>query len=236
VPFPPVPDLGPDSAHMSRFTGHNALRFPASNRGATNRRRAVLSFSDVPDAPQLSMPVATTRRHMSLENQPLFVPSLDAAATGATRGGPDTSTGTPTHPIPRNISRDGLSLQKSGETIFPSPVVSDLAPPPIPMSIASPTTDPLDPPLNLESLHAQSEDVPRAPGSPYSSPPLARLQLVSDLDSGTQDDVDSSAPIEAFRHSHPSVAADRGSSESTSQSGGYRRDSNRSWLRVANMP
>jgi hypothetical protein len=241
VPFPSIPDLDPDLAHVSRFTGHNVLRLPVSNRGVTNRLPAGRSFSDVPSAPRLSTSVATSRRLMSLENQPLSITSLESAAADATQGDPDISNGSPTHTIPRLISRDSPASPRSEKwTIIPSPVVSDSAPPPIPMSTVSPTSTVN--PLNSESPHSQSEDIPRAPGSPSSSPPLAHLQLVSDLDSQasvTQHDirdVDPSAPIEAFRHSGSSAGEDPGVSESISRLEGYRRDSTRSWLRVTNVP
>jgi hypothetical protein len=47
-------------------------------------------------------------------------------------------------------------------------------------------------------------------------------------------DMDSSAPIEVPRPSHSSAVADPGTSESASQSEDYRRDSNQSYLRLAN--
>jgi hypothetical protein len=232
------PHLDPALAHMSRFTGRD---MQASNRGnsyrASNRLRAEPSSSDVPDAPRVFVPVAAPFS----KNEPFLIPSL-AAASDATPGDPDISTNSLTHLMPRPIPRDGSVSQRSEElTIIPSepsPVVSDSASPPIPMSAVGPN-NPADLPLDLESPHAQSEDIPRAPESASSSSPssLAHPQPASYLDSQTietttaqhgRHDMVSSAPKEDSGRSCPSSVADPGISESASRPGDCRRGLNQS--------
>jgi hypothetical protein len=236
VPVVAVPHLHPPPAHMPRFTGHNVPRFPTPSWGTTSRLLTEPSSSDMPDAPQYSVPV-------SLESQPLSITSLDIAAAGATPGDPDTSTSPQTHPTPRPIPRDGSASQRSEELATVPPVVSDPAPPPIPMSTVG-QTDPVDVPPNLDSPQPQSEDIPRVPGSPSSISSLARPQLTSALDPqniGTTTaqhdirDVDPSISIEAFHQLRLSAVADPDTSGSTSRpEEDTRRESNQSSLRVTN--
>ena len=228
VPFADAPHLDVPPAHMSHFTGHNVPSFPAPDRDTTYQQAVPSSFGDVPDASQRP------------ESQPL---SLNIAAAGAAQGDPNISPTWLTRPFSRRISYNGSTSPRSaGLTIVSSAVVSDSASPPIPMSAAS-WTNPVTLPLSLESPHPQSEDIPRAPGSPTSSLPLAHTQLASNLDSqiiGTTTeqhdtrDVDSLLSMEASRHSHPSPVVDPDISEGTSRPEGYRRGSSQSQLRVTN--
>ena len=230
VPITAAHHLNPTLAHMSNFTGHNIPHFLSPDWGTSGQLQSESSFGDVLDAPQLLVSADTSQRPVSVDSQPLSITSLDIAAAHATQGDPDTSTGSLTHPIPQPISPGGSPSQRSEElTIVPSPVVSDSAPPPIPMPTVSRTNPvPVDPPPNLgspDSPHPQSEDVPHAPGSPSLPSPSADPQLASGLDSQTigtttaqhdPRDADSSAPIEASRHSPPSAVVDPDTSESTS--------------------
>jgi hypothetical protein len=229
VPAVAVPHFHPALAHMPRFMGPNVPRFPTPSWGTTSRLLTEASFSDMPDAPQQSIPV-------SLESQPLSITSLDIAAAGATQGDPDTSTDPQTRPTPQPIPRDGSGSQRSEEmATVPSPVVSDLAPPPIPIPTVI-RADSADIPPNLESPQPQSEDMPRALGSLPSSSSLARPPLASALDpqvtgTTTAHDV---VPIEAFHQLRISAVGDPDISESTSRPEDPRRESNQSSLRVTN--
>ena len=205
VSFTGVPHHDPALAHMSGFAGRNVPHFPPPNWGTTGRLTAEASSSGVSDAQQRSVFVASLRRPVSLESQALSITSLDIAAAGATRGDPDISTSSLSHPIPRPTSRDGSASQRSEElTIVVSPVISDSAPPPIPVDLPIPRS-------SSPSSSASS-----------SSLPLADPQLAFDLDSQTPTaqhhtrDVDPSARIEAFHQLRLSAVADPDISESTS--------------------
>jgi hypothetical protein len=229
------PHLDPALAHMSPFTGHSVPHFPPPNWGTTDRLTAESSFSGVSDAQQRPVFLAASGRPVSLESQALSITSLDIAAADATQGDPDISTGSLTHPIPRPISRDA-SRRSEELTIVVSPVASDSARQPIPISTVS-QSSPADLPLNLESPHPQSEEIPRPPGSPSSPSLLADPHLASDLDSqiiriptAQHDtrDVDSSTRIESFRQLRLSAVADPDISESTSLPEENGRNSNQS--------
>jgi hypothetical protein len=181
-------------------------------------------------APQRSISVARSHRHVSFEtseSQPLSTASLNRAAANTTQGDPDISTSSLIYPIPQPISRNGSPLQRSEEltvTVASPPVVSDSAPPPIPMSTVS-QTNTVDFPPMLESPHPQSGDIFHAPGSLSLSSPFVDPQLASDLDSqiiGTTTaqhdarDAGSSAPIPISPNT----------SESTSRPEDYGRDLN----------
>ena len=224
-----APYTDPFSAHTPYFTGQNVPHFSAPNWG-TDQLQAESSFGNVVHAPQRSISVARSHRHVSFEtseSQPLSTASLNRAAANTTQGDPDISTSSLIHTISQPISRNGSPLQRSEEltvTVASPPVVSDSAPPPIPMSTVS-QTNTVDFPPMLESPHPQSGDIFHAPGSLSLSSPFVDPQLASDLDSqiiGTTTaqhdarDAGSSAPIPISPNT----------SESTSRPEDYGRDLN----------
>jgi hypothetical protein len=109
-PYSAVPFEAAALAHMSRFMGHNT-------RGTT----LVLlltgvtepPFCDVSNTPQSSM-IYLCRHTMTccLSRKP--TPSYHFTGTNSTKGGPDISTSSLTHPIiSRPIFRDGFASQEA---------------------------------------------------------------------------------------------------------------------------
>jgi hypothetical protein len=229
-------------AHMSHFTTHDLPSFLTPDWGTSGQLQSESSLGDV-FAPEGPTSVAT-QRPVSSESQPLSITSLDIAAADATQGDPDVSTSSLTQPIPQPISPGGSASQRSEDlTIVPSPVVSDSAPPPIPMSTVT-QTNPVDLSPDLEPPYPQPGDIPwvsRSLSSPLVDPHLASDSDSQIIETSTPQhdtrDVDPSAPIEAFhRHPPPPAVADPDTSESVSRPEDYGHDSNQSSLRLTNGP
>ena len=235
VPFAPPPQQSPALAHMSHFTTHDLPSFLTPDWGTGAQLQSESSLADV-FTPEGPTSVATSQRPVSSQSQPLSITSLDIAAADATQGDPDVSTSSLTQPIPQPISPGGSASQRSEDlTIVPSPVVSDSAPPPIPMSTVT-QTNPVDLSLTLEPPHPQPGDIPwvsRSLSSPLVDPHLASDSDSQIIETSTSQhdtrDVDPSAPTEAFhRHPPPSAVADLDTSESISRPEDNGHDSNQS--------